>query len=907
MLETPQVSDASKPAFLACRITPRGKLVVVPDARGEVLPSARTASRIARAFEKGTGAGLLHLGLSETSTQLPPAIGFWRQVASLFLTSVCRAADPLDSSKLVVPEPDLGELTHLAEVAPPMPGGEFLDGALLQEFWREMAEALRVEVEKSGKGLKGFLRKRGSNWHMVGRVCLHLAENKRNQERPFAFLATYVENVGLGGRPQHLPLGRALQEYAGARNRRKLLALLAPLSRAAEKSTFLRKLVESGDIYHPLAWTPKQAYQFLCEVDQYEQAGLVVRIPDWWSSRQRPRPKVTVSVGKTPPASVGLSALLDFDVRVTLNGEELSQKELQELLAATSGLVLLRGQWVEVDREKLSQVLDHWRVAQHRARTEGLSLGEAMRLLAGVPTDGTGKGPDQATRAWSEVVAGDWLASRLEALRARDILPEIEQNAGLKATLRPYQKEGAAWLWTLRSLRLGGCLADDMGLGKTIQVLAVLNLARQEKGTDLLVAPASLLENWRLEIKRFAPKLKVLVAHRSQMPASRIKNFPRKTVAKYHLVMTSYATAARTPWMQEYPWRSIILDEAQSIKNPGTKQTRALKAMKAEWRLALTGTPVENSLGDLWSIFDFLNPGLLGSAAAFKRACKAMAENDEGYAPLRRLIQPYLLRRLKTDERILPDLPDKTEVTAYCLLTKKQAALYAQAVQELQAALRKAEGIQRRGLVLSTLMRLKQICNHPSHWLGDGRYEPQESGKFHRLRGICESIAARQEKVLVFTQFREMTGPLAAFLGKVFGRPGLMIHGGVPVRRRQSIVQNFQEDERIPFLVLSLKVGGTGLNLTAASHVIHFDRWWNPAVENQATDRAFRIGQKKNVLVHKFVCGGTVEERIHELLLGKKQLAEEVLSQGAERALTELSDEELLEVVSLDLDRALQE
>jgi len=320
--------------------------------------------------------------------------------------------------------------------------------------------------------------------------------------------------------------------------------------------------------------------------------------------------------------------------------------------------------------------------------------------------------------------------------------------------------------------------------------------------------------------------------------------------------------------------------------------------------LVLTGTPVENRLGDLWSIFDFLNPGLLGSAKAFNGLCKSMASGKRDYAPLRRLVQPYILRRLKTDKSVIADLPDKTEVNAYCLLSKRQAALYKQSVEEMKKVIEKIDGIERRGVVLAFLMRFKQICNHPSQWLGDGGYEPADSGKLSRLRELCESIAARQDKVLVFTQFREMTDPLAGFMSEVFGRNGLVLHGGTPVKKRQGLVKSFQEDDRVPFMVLSLKAGGTGLNLTAASHVIHFDRWWNPAVENQATDRAFRIGQHRNVVVHKFICRGTVEEKIDMLINEKTDLADDILKAGAESMLTEMSNEELLKTVALDINRA---
>jgi len=387
-----------------------------------------------------------------------------------------------------------------------------------------------------------------------------------------------------------------------------------------------------------------------------------------------------------------------------------------------------------------------------------------------------------------------------------------------------------------------------------------------------------------------------------------LKTFNRDRIVGVDLVITSYGSLLRVPALLAVPWRLAILDEAQAIKTPGAGQTLAAKQIDARSRIALSGTPVENRLGDLWSIFDFINPGLLGSGKAFSTFTKRLStEPHNPYGPLRALVRPYILRRLKTDKSVIADLPDKTEVRAFCQLTRRQAALYQQSVADLTAALERADGMKRRGVVLASLMRLKQICNHPSQWLGDGSWSETDSGKLARLREIAEVISARQEKVLVFTQFREMTAPLAAFLGSVFGRPGLVLHGETAVRKRPSLVRQFQDDERVPFFVISLKAGGAGLNLTAASHVVHFDRWWNPAVENQATDRAFRIGQTKNVLVHKFVCRGTVEERIDQLIDSKRRLSEDLLEGGAEVLLTEMRDDELLKLVALDLHTASEE
>jgi non-specific serine/threonine protein kinase len=507
---------------------------------------------------------------------------------------------------------------------------------------------------------------------------------------------------------------------------------------------------------------------------------------------------------------------------------------------------------------------------------------------------------------WAQVVAGPWLAETLKALRNPQGLAPADPGKALKGTLRPYQQVGVRWLYLLTKLGLGACLADDMGLGKTVQVLALLLLLKQEsKGStkpSLLVAPASLLANWASEIERFAPALKTLTVHPSAGPSG-----PDR-LAGVDLAITTYGTLLRADWMAEVPWRLVVLDEAQAIKNPGAKQTRAVKNLKPEARMALTGTPVENRLGDLWSLFDFINPGLLGSAKEFTNFTKRLAGGPHAsYAPLRELVKPYILRRLKTDKTVISDLPDKTEIKAFCPLTRTQAALYQQAVKDMAEQLDDASGIKRKGLVLSFLMRFKQICNHPSQWLADGAWSEADSGKWARLREIAEVIAARQEKVLVFTQFREITAPLAHFLGSVFGRPGLVLHGETSVKSRGELVKRFQQDESVGFFVLSLKAGGTGLNLTAASHVVHFDRWWNPAVENQATDRAFRIGQTKNVLVHKFICRGTVEEKIDELIESKRQLSRELLEGGAELLLTELNDDELLKLVALDLNKALKE
>jgi non-specific serine/threonine protein kinase len=625
-------------------------------------------------------------------------------------------------------------------------------------------------------------------------------------------------------------------------------------------------------------------------------------MPATWHANRPARPRVTATVGARPPSSVGLDGLLDFSMEVMLEGEPLSDEEIDFLLAGTETLVMLRGQWVEIDRERLERTMRQFNEAEALAADGGLSFAEAMRLMSGTTFNRDEMDDDCAD--WARVTAGPWLAKTLKTLRELDG-QGIDPGPALKGTLRPYQKAGVQWMRLLSGLGLGACLADDMGLGKTIQVLTLLLVQKQNgrnKQPSLLVAPASLLANWSVEIQRFTPSLKTMIVHPSTMTANAAKQLSPEAFADLDLAITSYGSLLRLTVLAETNWNFVVLDEAQAIKNPNAKQTRAAKALKAKARIALTGTPIENRLSDLWSIFDFINPGLLGTAREFTSYTKRLAERTHNpYGPLRDLVRPYILRRMKTDKSVIADLPDKTEVKALCTLSRKQAALYSQSVSELADALEDSDGIKRKGLVLATLMRLKQICNHPSQWLNDNTWSEKDSGKFARLREIAEVIAARQEKVLVFTQFRVTTAPLEAFLREIFGRPGLILHGGTAVKNRRALVETFQNDETVPFFVLSLKAGGSGVTLTAASHVVHFDRWWNPSVENQATDRAFRIGQKKNVLVHKFVCRGTVEEKIDTLIEEKKSLSDNLLAGPAEINLTEMKDSELLQMVSLDL------
>jgi superfamily II DNA or RNA helicase len=887
-------------------LTPHGVVAARPY-RGE----QRWACGVASRFEKHEAAGLVALAAASVPHHVEASVLYWRDMAAEFVRSLCHVPEAESFTQGTIEPPGAGVLAEWVLNAPPMQGAEYVSPEVLSNLWQRLLDWSVEQAHECG-GLTAFLDTYAPQWSRVGRVTLHLAENKGDAEYPFAFMATYAAGLTRGGKVSRLPLGRALREYAGAGKKSELLRLLSPLHAAAKRSELIEDLVDEGDVFHPLAWTPAEAHAFLKEIPLYEECGLLAQLPNWW--RKRARPSVSVTLDSKKGGTLGKDAMLDFSMSLALGGEALSPEEAEALLSGTQGLVLLRGEWVEVDSEKLNEALAHWQQIEQQVGDDGISFIEGMRLLAGASSDLKADAALDEQVSWSLVEAGEGLRDALAGLRTPAGLAGPTPST-FQGELRDYQLAGLNWLWLCAQLGVGSCLADDMGLGKTIQVLAALLRHKQERASEmaapsLLVVPASLIGNWKSEAARFAPSLTLRVAHSSEtskQDLAALSEDPAQRLQGVDLVITTYSMVSRLEWLSSVKWDWVILDEAQAIKNPATRQTRSIKKLSGTARVALTGTPVENRLGDLWSIFDFLNPGLLGSATRFKSFAKALEEREHArYAPLRNLIAPYILRRMKTDPDIVPDLPDKTEMQVFCGLAKPQAVLYKQCVTALTKAFEEtaADGIQRRGLVLSYLMRFKQICNHPSQLTGDGAYDPVASAKFARLGALCSEIASRGEKALVFTQFREITDPLAEFLTSIFGREGLVLHGGTAVKKRKQLVSDFQHEDGPPFFVLSIKAGGTGLNLTAASHVIHFDRWWNPAVENQATDRAFRIGQKRNVLVHKFVTSGTIEEKIDALIREKQDMADSLLKGGAEKALTEMSDDEILNMVSLDIERA---
>ncbi len=854
-------------------------------------------------LENNAYEGLLRLAAIKTDLSLLPTFHFWYEFACQYMTVRCHSSE--SDEWVPIEQLDEGSAERLLVSAPPMWGAEYLSIPVLQTLWQALDGWLQQVVAQRFSHLSDYLQNHAPQWHQTGRVCFHLAENKNDPNYPFAFMATYLPSHSRG-KNLHLPLAEAMQEYAGHKNKARLIHLLSPIQLASQSSGLVRELVDSGDVYHPLAWSSHEAYQFLKEVPFFEQSGIVTRLPDWW--KKRSRPKVHAKLSSKLNNSFNLDSMLQFDVQVAIGKQKLTKKEWADLLESENGLVLLKGQWVELDKDKLQQAMAQMKLLEKQARSEGISFAEGMRLLAGAPSDLSTLDTQQDPAEWAFIEADDKLSDILTSIRQPENLKSVLPKRLLKATLRPYQETGVKWLWHLNQLGLGACLADDMGLGKTIQVISLLLILKKKQSAlpSLLILPTSLLGNWKNELLKFAPSLKSLFVHPSLISKTRLTSLSQSSqLTDIDLVVTTYGMLLRQNWLQDQTWQTVILDEAQAIKNAGAQQTRAAKSLKAKSKIVLTGTPVENRLSDLWSLFDFINPGLLGTTARFKSFTQSLSKRKtEQYAPLRNLVQPYILRRMKTDKTIITDLPDKTEVYAYCGLAREQAALYQKTVNELASTLEKEDGIKRRGLILAYLLRFKQICNHPAQFRSDGNFNATNSGKFLRLAQLCEEISVRQEKVLIFTQYREMCQPLADFLANIFNRQGLVLHGGVSTKKRQQMVDKFQTEAGPPFFVLSLKAGGTGLTLTAASHVIHFDRWWNPAVENQATDRAFRIGQKKSVLVHKFVCQGTIEEKIDAIITEKSAMADELLQGGSEVKLTEMDNNELLNLVSLDLERA---
>ncbi|MEH2087833.1 DEAD/DEAH box helicase [Nostoc sp.] len=645
--------------------------------------------------------------------------------------------------------------------------------------------------------------------------------------------------------------------------------------------------------------TPIQAYEFIKAVAwRLEDSGLGVILPPSLANREgwanRLGLKITAETPKGKQGRLGLQSLLNFQWQLAIGGQTISKAEFDKLVALNSPLVEINGEWVELRPQDIKTAQTFFTTRKDQM---ALSLEDALRLSTG-DTQAIEKLPVvsfDASGALQELIG---------ALNNNQAIAPLPTPTGFKGQLRPYQERGAAWLSFLERWGLGACLADDMGLGKTVQFIAfLLHLKEQDalENPTLLVCPTSVLGNWEREVNKFAPSLKILQYHGDKRPKG--KAF-LEAVKKHDLIVTSYSLLHRDiKSLQSVSWQIIVLDEAQNVKNPEAKQSKAVRQLEATFRIALTGTPVENRLQELWSILDFLNPGYLGNKQFFQRRFAMPIEkygDTASLTQLRSLVQPFILRRLKSDRDIIQDLPDKQEMTVFCGLTGEQAALYQQVVEQSLVEIESAEGLQRRGMILALLIKLKQICNHPAQYLKQATLDQHNSAKLLRLEEMLEEVLAEGDRALIFTQFAEWGKLLKPYLEKQLGREIFFLYGSTSKKQREEMIDRFQHDPQgPPIMILSLKAGGVGLNLTRANHVFHFDRWWNPAVENQATDRVFRIGQTRNVQVHKFVCTGTLEEKIHDMIESKKQLAEQVVGAG-EEWLTEMDTDQLRNLLLLD-------
>ena len=847
----------------------------------DMLYAEKEVQAYASGFARAPYETLYELAFRELPECFDAAGVFLFQVAESFVEMLVNTSGlELSREKTeLVPKEETIEL--LLDSVPFVLGAEFVTRTWIKRQYRKLLAVFSKQIKSYTGRVSLYFAEKNQKLHVPERVFFHLVENSEG-EFPFAFLATYATK-GDGGRVRHVPLQYALTEYRDERS--KLLELLSCLNKAAEVSALIGRFMESGELFHPLGLTAEEAYQFLNDVAALENCGILCRIPNWWKKRYSAF-AVTVKMGDEKPSLLGLDALLHMAPSLTVGGIPLTEEEIRDLLTQTEGLSFIKGKWVEVNHEKLKRLL-----AEMKQYDGDISLLDALRSEMHYAYDSEDDAP--------VITNGKWLGGLLKSLRNPRKQKSIGVPDGFSGELRPYQEVGYQWLLQMNRLGFGACLADDMGLGKTVQILAFLEALRAQKpnGNVLLIVPASLLGNWQKEAARFTPGLPVTVLHGAH--AATLSD--RFTKSDAFLTITTYRMAMSIEALEEPLWDCIILDEAQAIKNPGTKQTRQIKRLKSRMRIAMTGTPIENDLSNLWSLFDFLNKGLLGSMEEFRGFGRGLEQNPEGYAKLKNMIAPFLLRRVKTDKKIISDLPDKLEQLDYVTLSPKQTVLYRKLLAETSEKVENSDGMQRRGIVLALLLHLKQICNHPDQYLGTEEYSPAQSGKFELLKQLAQTIAEKRERMLVFTQFKELTGHLDDYLAEVFGRRGGVIHGGVPVRERNAIVERFQSESYVPYLVLSVRAGGTGLNLTKANHVIHFDRWWNPSVENQATDRAFRIGQDKNVMVHKFVCKGSVEEKIDALISSKKELAENVIGAGGENWITEMSNDELMKLLRLEV------
>lgn len=757
-------------------------------------------------------------------------------------------------------------------------GNEYVNEMWIKSILKKLMSIYKKEISTYRGTVDLYFTNKNNKLITPSRIYFHLVES-REDNASFAFMATYTtkENNNI----KHYPLKYALKEYRNSLV--ELQELTKSLYNVSKKSQLIKKLIETGEIFSPIFINAEEAYEFLKEIELYESNGIVCRVPNWWEQRDEST-LIQINIEQKKKDGYGLlskAALISVTPEMTYNGICITKEEINQLLLQTDGLAYIKNKWVEVDKRKLQYLLDEY----EKIKEDGSTLLEVLKKYSTM--EKTDINIKFANPNWFTDIVKKNIEKNLELF---DVSKEFIGE------LRPYQYDAYKWLLGMSQYNYGVCLADDMGLGKTVEILAfLLSYKLISKDNVLLIVPASLVENWKSEIKKFCPTMDYYIARKVNSSTERIK--------KSFLTITTYQVAQKLKNIYEINWGIVILDEAQAIKNPQTKQAKSIKSLSRKMSIAMTGTPIENNLLNLWSIFDFINEGLLGTENTFRKNYNIKSGEPENVGKLSKIIKPFILRRLKTDKNIIKDLPEKNETIIYTELTKKQIILYKKIVSEVEGTKISAENqFTQKRILLTAILHLKQVCNHPSQFIGDNEYIPEDSGKFMALKELCEIMFEKREKVLIFTQFKEITDNLNNFLEKIFKKRGFVITGDTSMSNRNKYIEDFQNGN-IPYMILSLKAAGVGLNLTAASNVIHFDRWWNPAVENQATDRSFRIGQTRNVNVYKFMTKNTIEEIISYLIDVKVELSDSVIGNIDNNILNKLSSEQLLESIKYTGDK----
>lgn len=825
---------------------------------------------------------LYHMGFSRRSKEMSSSELFLYELSEAFFQCLTEMPELELTREATHVVPDEEHLEHLLSSVPYAIGAECIDRKWIAGVFSQLEQIFQREISGYKGSVELYLTEQNQKLHVPERIFLHLVENKDGED-PFVFMATYA-SLGEDHAVHHMPLKYALTEYQDDRD--KLLALLSCLNRAAEVSDLIAELVESGEMFHVLRFTGKEAYQFLRDVEKIEQTGILCRIPNWWRKRAM-ECSVEIRLGEKKPAMVGFDSLISMQPQLCVDGEALTKKDVELLLAQTEGLAFLKGKWVEVNHKKLRELLKRM-----DGMDTSITLREALQMEIG-------NGKKISADVGALVTNGAWLSKMLRNLRKPSGIRSATVPKTVHATLRPYQKDGYTWLNYMQKLGFGACLADDMGLGKTLQVISLLLAERQdydagekERRRSLIVCPASLVYNWQKEIERFAPELETVTITGS---APERKDIIRHTTDG-QILITSYDLLKRdVEYYKNIVFAVQVIDEAQYIKNAGTQAAKGVKKITAAFKLALTGTPIENRLSELWSIFDYLMPGFLYTYQKFREEIETpiVVNKDENKMErLQRMIRPFILRRLKGD--VLKDLPEKLEENVYAKMEGEQLALYDAHVQQMKQMLdgkSEAEFKSNKIQILAELTKLRQLCCDPALLFEDYK---GESAKVQMCMDLIGNAVHGGHKVLLFSQFTTMLDRLAEQLKKL-GIDYYMLTGSVNKEKRMQMVDSFNKDD-VPVFCISLKAGGTGLNLTAADIVIHYDPWWNVAVQNQATDRAHRIGQKNVVTVYKLVSQGTIEEKIIDIQEKKKKLAEQVL-EGEGMDSVVFTKEEIMELL----------